>query len=879
MAFCLALIVFLSVELSTLTVDAANNSDTVATYDDKRTVALSGARGSIMDSNGVLLAYDVSCYNVEFYKDPAERASSYRAKYTDIIRKTIALIERNGGSTIDTFLIRKDSTGAFAYDLASDLSDSVREARIKTFRSNMQVSEDVTEPEEIYYDLRNKYRIPEDASYEEAMKILSIWQETQYMAFKSYIPVTIAYDVDFNTVAEIYTRAAELKGMGVSESNTRVYPKQDVASHIIGYMGRMVSESETSEYVDAKGYSPDDSIGKTGIEATMEDYLTGSSKEKQGQKVLEVDQNGTVVDTVSYIAPKKGDNVVLNIDLKLQQVVEEALAQNIADGYAEQLKMYEENKNSTDPRVQKYDELLEKRSVKEISWLKSGACIVMEVKTGKVLALASYPGYDLNLFAGGIDHDVFQGLNDDPAKPLFNNAISSVSTPGSVFKMCTGIAGLMEGVIDVNTVINDEGPYHGIEILPGADAPECWTKNYRKHADSQNIEKALKNSCNYFFYEVAHRLGIEKLTGWADQFGLTSKTNVELTYEIAGWVGNQSVLYDYTKPINEQRTYKAQIVFNKLKTVLRGYGEQRNIEYTDKQLETAATRIIAETGQRALNELGEPVRQILSEELDIPQKVSRTTLSESGVPWYSEIVDIIRELKWTDVDTVTSGIGAGLTQVSPIALTRYIAAIANGGKVLEAHLVDKIVDSSGNVVKQVEPTVVSDLQIPEEYLNAVKRGMEQVVSEEDGGTAGAAFKDFKYKDIISGKTGTAPVSEIELEDNICMALFAPREDPEIAVVVFLPNGLSESVKAYPTAKAAIQYYFDSKNEAETKKQPSPIEGSMMEEAEFAKPSESKAPETASPEEGVGEAPGESPAPTESQTAGGEPGSTKPPIVI
>ncbi|MBQ9942349.1 MAG: hypothetical protein IJP03_05015, partial [Christensenellaceae bacterium] len=511
--------------------------------------------------------------------------------------------------------------------------------------------------------------------------------------------------------------------------------------------------------------------------------------------------NGTVVAQVDYVAPSHGDKVTLTIDYELQAILEETLAKNVATNYAEQQIMYQDNK-------EKYDAELADRSKKEISYCQSGACIVMEVNTGRVLALVSVPTYDVNLFTGGISEEDYKALSEDPTKPLFNNAISSVSTPGSIFKMCTAVAGLMEEEISLSTVIDDEGPYtkHLAEGANISDAPKCHTRYPWKHAGGQTVVEALRDSCNYFFYEVAYRLGNDKLNEWADNFGLTSKTNIELTGESTGRVANQKVLYDNEKPINNQMTYKPQLVYSKLKNVLKGFGEERNVVYTDEQLEAAADRIIYLAGE-GNQIIGAEIRQILREELDIPENVSRTR------GWAQEVLNWIRELMWTDNDTVVAGIGVEPTQLTPIAVARYMCALVNGGKVYDAHIVAKITDSKGNIVKEFEPTLVRDLDLPSRYTEAIKKGMEQVVSDEDGGTAGEAFKDFKYRDIIFGKTGTAPVSDIELEDNVWLCLAAPREDPEIVVVCFLPNGYSKS-NAYPTAKKAIEYYFDAK-EAQT----------------------------------------------------------------
>ncbi len=757
------------------------------------TVPISEARGSIYDVNGVLLAYDTVSYDVEFYRDPANSASSDRANYTQILIKAIEIIEANGDTTIDVFMIEKNESGAFVYDLSDALDEETRTKRIETWCSNMQVEDATMDPEDVYYELRSRYRIPESMEYEQARKLLSIWQEVQLGSYQSYIPITIATNVSFETISTLETNASDLAGIDVVSSYTRVYSKNDTAAHVIGYLGKMVDEEEIAEKKEL-GYSADDIVGKVGIEATMEAYLSGNTSEKQGEKAVELDPNGSVISEAVTEGAEQGDSVVLTLDIGLQEAAEEALTENIGLVYKEQQRMYQADRTD-------YDKLLSERSKDEIDFIESGAAIVMEINTGKVLALVSEPSYDLNLFTGGISEEEYQALLDTPGSPLFNNAISSTATPGSIFKMATAVGGLMEKVITINTLITDEGPYDKYITGTGV-APECWIRpNFYLHG-TQNVTLALKNSCNYFFFEVADRLGIDRLTEWAGKLGLTSKTNIELTSEAIGWIGGQDVLYNSTKAIDEQKTNKPLLVYQKLLTQLAGFGEERGVEYTKEQLSDAALALIKLTSLSSFS-IGPEIREVLSVQLDIPENVSLNR------GWTSTIMDTIRELIWTATDTVTQGIGATPTQLTPIAVARYMCAIANGGKVYEAHIVDKIIDSEGNIVKDVEPTLVEDLALPEEIYTAIMEGMEKVVSLEDGGTAGSAFENFEYQDIIAGKTGTAPISNIDIEDNVWLCLVAPKEDPEIAVVVFLPNGYSTS-KAYPTAKAIISYYFNAK---------------------------------------------------------------------
>lgn len=757
------------------------------------TLPVNGKRGSIYDRNGVLLAYDKESYNVNLYINPENNASSDRAHYTQVIIDTISIIEKNGDSISTSLLIKKNEDGEFVYDISDELTEEQRQRRIDLWCSNMQIGDPSMEPKDLYFDLRSRFRIPEHCTYEEAVKILSIWQEVQNNMYQSYRMITIATDVSLETVYEIEARLDSLSGISIGTSYIREYPKNDTAAHILGYLGRIVDAEELAEK-KKDGYSEDDLIGQIGIESSMEKYLTASTTDKQGSKTYRLNSAGAIDKIIGMSSPKQGSDVILTIDIGLQEVAEEALAQNVKKIRREQEADYAKNPT-------KYNVLLAQRSKDTLSMANAGAAIVMEVKTGNVLALASYPSYDLNLFTGGITTENYEMLKNTEGSPLFNNAISSTSTPGSIFKMATSIAGLMEGVVDVNTHIVDSGPYDKY-VQDGYTAPACWVKpHYSKHG-SQTVVEALKNSCNYYFFEVADRLGIENLTKWVDKLGLTSKTGIQLTGEAVGWIGGPSIYYDSSKPINQQKTSKPILVYNKLVKQLKKYGEERDVSYSDDQLDKAALALIKLVEKQSLS-IGPDIRQVLSDTLDIPTNV---TFSRG---WTNEIMSSLIDLIWTPTDTATQGIGATPSQFTPIEIARYLCAIGNGGKVFTANIIDTVVDSKGSVLLKGQSELVEDIKLEKRYYDAIIEGMEQVVSWENRGTAGSAFAGFKYQNLLAGKTGTAPISNIGMEDNIWLCLLAPKDDPEIAVVIFVPNGLS-NCKVYDTAKAIITYYFDTK---------------------------------------------------------------------
>ncbi len=870
-----------------------------------RTVTETGARGSILDRNGLPLAYDVKSYNVRFYKDPLKSTSTDRAYYTGIIMNAIKIIEQNNGKVIDTFAIKySEETGGYYFDFGITNEKAI--AKRKTaWLSNMYIK-NMEDPEKIYIYLRDKYQIPSEMGYEEARKILSIWQEVQLGTWVAYEPVTIAYNVNIQTVAQIETHAAELSGMSISEGTTRIYPKGSLAAHIIGYISPITADTldfygvpditaddiaalrklqanpmfgsiikqeygnitipDNAEelikcqksladfgFTDYKlagftndklksirglqdlGYSVEGYIGADGIEKSMESYLTGNTSDRQGIEKVEVDNMAVVKNVLSSTQPKQGYNVMLNIDTPLQQAVEESLAKNIPGRIRQrQLQVYEEGKDK-DTKKEGYKGL----SIDDIKLADSGAAVVMDVNTGDILAMASYPTYDPNLFIQGMTDEEFKalGYNDKELAPLLNRAVTSRGTPGSIFKMVTGLAALMEGEKDPNkgTTLTEEidCDYEYTAILaPNSNrGPRCWTKYSDRHQD-QTIVKGLMNSCDYYFYTLADRLGIDLLGKWGEKYGLTEKTGIELPNEAAGQIGNQQVLYDPSKSIYNQATSLPLLVKRGQKygllTYLNDVAEQRGMQYSQQTISDTADALIALAGiewddSSALTDengltIGDHVRSILKDKMDIP------TRSSHANRWDSEISAIIKsQLIWSKYMTVTSGIGQGVVLVTPVAVARYVAAIVNGGTVYQAHVVDKITDQNGQVVFDQQPEVYGTLGAPPEYLEKLMEGMGSVVNDANG-TAKKYFENFKYKYYIGGKTGTAEVTTIDLENNSWFVCFAPYkspgaednrdfkeydlpEKPEIAIVVYVPHGYSGGLSSY-IAQDIVQFYLD-----------------------------------------------------------------------
>jgi penicillin-binding protein 2 len=784
------LLVLVAFQLINLQISNGAQYEQSAMVSASKTIILTGKRGSVYDESGALLAYDEDCYNVTFYREPGNNTAEYRRAYTQSILRAIGLIESEGGAVIDDFAVSKAENGDWTLSFGTE-DAAVFAKREEQWRKNFYITDPAKYPLGTLFDtLCDWYCVPQEFDYELKHKIMSVWQLMQMNAFLGR-PVVIAQDVSFTTVAKVSAVLSDAPGIDITKDTKRVYPMDDVAAHVIGYMGKMQSEEIIAEY-RAKGYLASDSIGVTGIEKTMEDQLSANVSYRKGAQKVQTDANGRITRVLGYEAPLDGNSVVLTLDLELQKVLEQALEKNIQATKALQLAAYEAN-------PEKYDALVVQRGGTPIKVAETGAAVVMDVHSGKVLALASYPSFSLSLFENGIGYEEYKVLAEDTRAPLFNKAISSRETPGSIFKMVTALAGLQEGAITPAEMIDDEGRYTKYDPING---PRCWTNHPENHSD-QTVLEAIKNSCNYFFYEVADRLGIEKIVDWTTRAGLATKTNIELPGESTGVIGGQLSLYDSSKAVNAQSVEKASIIARSIKNLLVSVGEELGREYEDERLDRVVKSLMDLVNQYSQTESLEYIRNILLNDMGL------TSGDVSSRYMVNTIASYLSDLRWTPTQTLMTGIGQAITQVTPIAAARYISAIANGGTVYDAHIVDRIIDADGNLISSVEPTVINELTNVADSLKIIRNGMKGVTSQEDQGTAWKYFVNYKYKDEIGTKTGTAQVSKIDLENHSWFVAFAPFDKPEIAVVVFIPNGYSGAY-SYIAVQDTIEYYLDKK---------------------------------------------------------------------
>lgn len=447
-----------------------------------RESTIKAARGDITDRSGNKLVTTTMGFSLELYKTKIDTQT-----LNTTILNLIHLLEENKDTYVDNLPI---IVNPIAFKQKS-------EEEQKKWKKENEIDENAT-AEEAFDQLKEKYKIQTD-NVEDARKIMTVRYETTIEGFSNIKPITISKNISRQSANQIKEQSDKFPGTSLVTEPVIEYPYGNLASHLLGYVGSINEE----EYKANKSiYQMNDVIGRAGIQYTLEEYLKG----QDGVKQIDMAVDGTI--TEEYISEEAiaGNNVTLTIDANLQKKVEEALESNIkkiASGAYD-------NK--------KYD-------------CKAGAAVVMNVKTGEVLALASYPDYEPELFVKGISETKLKEY--DKGSNLYNRAISSTYAPGSTFKMVVATAALETGAFTTSTLVNDNGPY------PLGHNPVCWIYSDRHYGHgSINIIQAIKYSCNYFFYDAGYKVGVNKMAEYAYLYGLGKKTGIELSGEEPGIVAS-----------------------------------------------------------------------------------------------------------------------------------------------------------------------------------------------------------------------------------------------------------------------------------------------------------------------------------------------------
>jgi len=471
-------------------IETDGNTDNTTVYTTVTTVR--AARGDILDRNGKVLVGNRASYDLVFNHYVIKSAEGRNDYLYRLYHKTLEL----GVDYLDHFPLTK--TRPFEYTL-NDYTTAWQNY-FQNYMRDRGLDSDISAPL-LLEKLRDSYEIPDNWTDEEARAVVGMRYEFDLRGVTNLPTYTFMEDVSDENLSAILE--LNTPGLMVESSTVREYHTK-YAAHILGYMGGMDAD-DWEKYKD-QNYSMDAYIGQAGFEEAFEKWLHGID----GTRVDVVSRDGTVVQQYYKKDPEAGNNVETTIDLTLQIIAEDALAEVMAQ--------------ITDPQINTEEGGLGLDA-------EGAAVIVMEVKTGKILACASYPTYDLATM-----NENWDAIEADPLKPFFNRAFGAYYAPGSTFKMCTLTAAMENDLLDYQEKIIDKGVFTEYAGF----APKCLLYSSVPGATHGEIDAtdALKVSCNYFFYWLGHLMTIEMLDETSKGFGLGEPTGIELVEKI-GWRANR----------------------------------------------------------------------------------------------------------------------------------------------------------------------------------------------------------------------------------------------------------------------------------------------------------------------------------------------------
>ncbi|MDR1322123.1 MAG: penicillin-binding protein 2 [Gracilibacteraceae bacterium] len=552
---------------------------------------------------------------------------------------------------------------------------------------------------------------------------------------QNYQSAVILENIPSELRAVLAEHSNELPGVNVTALPERVYPQGTRLGQVLGYV-REISEEEMTQF-NADGdfeYRPGDFVGKMGVEKSYDAWLRG----ERGLERVSIDGQGRPIDKETLIEAKPGYTVQLTVDLELQKTLEDALDKVVKE--------------------------IQKKNPKA----QVGAAVVLDVKTGGILAMASRPYMDPNELIGNISEETAERYFNSEEAASFNRALTGLYAPGSTFKMLVGMAGLETGVVTEDTYFNDVLYSLGGAGIMAQGVPEWGGNNFGR----VNIYSALAHSSNIYFQIVGRRT-VEKEPEFIRQlcleFGLGAMSGVDLPGEAEGIAPSPSWKNEYFKPYYD-RQYEANVksIEEKYAALLQetaGDQEKRDVEY-----------------QRA-------------DDLRRAQQL------------YESQIDF--NVNWRPADSFYNAIGQSYNSYTILQLANYVAAIVNGGYHYRPHVVDRVLDPfTGETVWTFEPEVLNQVSVSPRVLAIVKEGMAGVTR--PGGTAGSLFADTPQFS-GGGKTGTAQQGSKDTAFgktyNGMFVAFAPYDDPQIAFASVIEFGDSGGGTSGLVAKEVFKQYF------------------------------------------------------------------------
>lgn len=443
------------------------------------------SRGIVTDRNGKVLVSNRLTYTLLFSAKEFETDQ----ELNEAILRLTELCQENDTAWNDTLPLSQEAPYSYLAPEDSDGFALFLKSKNIPYSSLSQVTPTL-QPDRFMAKLRELFSIDDSYTGQQARTVVGVRYE---LAVKALMGTDYVFADDVSVELISQTADGGYRGVSTGTASARVYNTK-YAAHVLGRISAIYYEDWVGDqekgivgYRDMEGYSMNSLVGREGVEKAFESYLHGTN----GTRIITTNQEGKITGELYTKEPQPGGTVALTLDIDLQEDTEESLAATIgamteADGI-----------------------------------VRGGAAVVVGVGSGEVLAMASYPTYDLSTF----DEDYADLVTDTKGTPLLNRAIGGIYAPGSTFKPCTAVAALESGVITPSSTIVDRGVYDYYK----SPQPRCWIYNqYGGTHGRVNVSDAITVSCNYFFYEVGRLTGIKTLANYASQFGLGEYTGIEI---------------------------------------------------------------------------------------------------------------------------------------------------------------------------------------------------------------------------------------------------------------------------------------------------------------------------------------------------------------
>lgn len=569
----------------------------------------------------------------------------------------------------------------------------------------------------VYLGLKDTDRVVNRVAGILGMDPKEIMKKLEEQQLRMFQPVRLATDVPLETITVLEEQRLELPGVVIDVEPVRNYHFGSMLSHVLGYV-QEIKQEQLKRNQD-KGYRLGDMYGQEGLENAFEPYLRG----QDGARQVEVDAQARPVRDLGIKEPVPGNNLVLTIDAELQKTAEASLERQVL--YMRKLG-YES---------------------------KGGATVMIDVRTGAIRAMASYPTYEPSIWINGLSQKQWEDLQKSGALP---NRVLQLYPPASTFKMVLAVAGVDTGKVDPSWALSDPGYY-----IFGNRTFNDWKPGGHGRVD---MRKALSESCDTYFWYIGHRvLGVDIIGKYARMFGFGERTGIEIPGEPAGNVPTPEYKY------------------------------KRNKAYLDA---------VYEPKFKAVEEKYKP---LLASATDPEERQKLEKAKQRELRAVQNQYDQYKwDLNWQVYDTLNMSLGQGYNEYTPLQLVNYVAAIANGGTRWKPYLVEKVTSPDGKILKEFKPQKIGEVGVKPEALKVAQEGMNMVTSI---GTASGIFSGFPIQ--VAGKTGTGEV--FGRDNHALFVAYAPFKNPEVAVATVVDYGGKGGVAAGPVARDLFAAYFKVQN--------------------------------------------------------------------